>query len=92
LLKNDLRDIDLTDKQIVMNDVNPSLQKIDISIIIVNYNLAKEIENCLNSLLKKIGSAGRINYEIIIVDNNSPDKRLLETEKKLKRNCIQFYK
>jgi len=74
-----------------VSTVNPSNKKIDISIITVNYNLAREIENCLNSLLKKIDSAGQINYEIIIVDNNSPDKSLLETEKKFKRNCIQFY-
>ncbi|HSR18608.1 MAG TPA: glycosyltransferase family 2 protein [Ignavibacteriaceae bacterium] len=71
-----------------MNVINSSSQKIDISIIIVNYNLAKEIEDCLNSLLLKIDS--RINFEIIIADNNSPDKSLLAVEEKFKRDNIQF--
>lgn len=65
--------------------------KIDISIIIVNYNLAKEIENCLNSLLLVLDSQKDFRYEIIIVDNNSPDKRLPETEKKFMRDNIIFF-
>jgi len=61
------------------------------SIIIVNYNLAKEIENCLDSLLEKINLAGRIDYEIIIVDNNSPEKNLIEVERKFIQDNIKFY-
>lgn len=68
-----------------------TVEKIDLSIIIVNYNLAKEIENCLSSLLNEIDMPKRIEYETIIVDNNSPDKGLPETEKKFKRDNIYFY-
>ena len=53
-----------------------------VSIIIINYNLAKEIENCLNSFFDIINSTvDRLDYEIIIVDNNSPDKNLPAVEK-----------
>ena len=54
---------------------NLSSKKIDISIIIINYNLADEIENCLNSLLD-VFIPRKLDYEIIIIDNNSPDKKL----------------
>jgi GT2 family glycosyltransferase len=64
---------------------------IDISIIIVNYNLAKEIEDCLNSLLQFINADNQIKYEVIIVDNNSPDQKLAETEKKFNQDIIKFY-
>ena len=62
---------------------NLSSKKIDISIIIINYNLADEIENCLNSLLDVLGSTKAINYEIIIVDNNSPNKKIIRCRKKI---------
>lgn len=63
---------------------------INLSIIIINYNLSKEIEDCLESLLNKINSKEKFNYEIIIVDNNSPDKQLPETEKKFQQENIKF--
>lgn len=62
-----------------------------LSIIIINYNLAKEIENCLNSLLLIIDSVKDFKYEIIIVDNNSPDKKLHATQKIFNQNYIKFY-
>lgn len=62
-----------------------------ISVIIVNYNLSKEIENCLNSILNVFNSSMKFDYEIIIVDNNSPDKSLPEVEKKFKQPNIKFY-
>lgn len=68
-----------------------SKNKIDLSIVIINYNLAKEIENCLNSLLLIIDSIKNFNYEIIIVDNNSPDKKLPDTEKIFIQENIKFY-
>lgn len=70
---------------------NNSKNKIDLSFIIINYNLAKEIENCLNSLLLIMDSLKDFKYEIIIVDNNSPDKKLPETEKKFNQDNIKFY-
>ena len=65
--------------------------KIKLSFIIVNYNLAKEIENCLNSLIGKIDSTGQVGYEIIVVDNNSPEKNLPEIEKIFRKDNIKFY-
>jgi len=74
-----------------MNSSNTQNTTIMFSIIIINYNLAKEIEDCLNSLLQTIGSQKEFQFEIIIVDNNSPDKKLPETEKKFKQDNIKFY-
>lgn len=69
----------------------PSDTKVDLSFIIVNYNLAKEIEDCLNSLIEKIDADGKICYEVIIVDNNSPDKELPIIEEKFRKENIHFY-
>jgi GT2 family glycosyltransferase len=74
-----------------MSDSYIAESKPYISVIIVNYNLAQEIENCLNSLIPILNSSGKINYEVIIVDNDSPDKSLQEVEKKFKQNNIRFY-
>lgn len=63
----------------------------DISIIIINYNLSQEINDCLSSLIKIVDIDKDFNYEVIIVDNNSPDKKLQETEKKFDRDNIKFY-
>jgi hypothetical protein len=70
---------------------NNSKNKTDLSIIIINYNLAKEIEDCLNSLLLITDSLEDFKYEILIVDNNSPDKKITETETKFKRDNINFF-
>ena len=45
----------------------------DLSIIIVNYNTHEYLEKCLNSILNFL-----INnkFEILVVDNNSPDRRI----------------
>jgi GT2 family glycosyltransferase len=72
-----------------MNFTNKN--KIDLSFIIINYNLAKEIEDCLNSLMLIVDSLKDFRCEIIIVDNNSPDKKLPETEKKFNRDNNKFY-
>lgn len=44
--------------------------KIDLSVIIVNYNGSKFLENCLDSLNSKLSG---ISFEIIIIDNQSTD-------------------
>ncbi|GAB0157617.1 hypothetical protein CHRYSEOSP005_28960 [Chryseobacterium sp. Alg-005] len=41
-----------------------------LSIIIVNYNVTQLLKNCLLSICKYVDS---INYEVIVVDNASPD-------------------
>lgn len=46
--------------------------QLSISIIIVNYNGEKFINNCLDSL-KKVAFS---NYEILFIDNNSTDNSL----------------
>ena len=45
--------------------------EIDVSIVIVNYNTHNFIKSCLDSI---IAFTTGLNYEIIIVDNNSPDR------------------
>jgi len=42
---------------------------IDISVVIVSYNTAKIITPTIESVLMQ----DNINYELIIIDNNSPD-------------------
>lgn len=43
---------------------------LDISIIIVNYNVEYFLEQCLNAVLL---AGQQVNYEVIVVDNNSSD-------------------
>jgi GT2 family glycosyltransferase len=63
-----------------------------ISIIIVNYNLEKEILDCLTSLITTFKKTEKLSdrYEIIIVDNNSPNKKLHEIEEKFRSDNIHF--
>jgi GT2 family glycosyltransferase len=68
--------------------VNKTGNEIILSFVIVNYNLAVEIENCLNSIFTVIAD---LSFEVIIVDNNSPDKKIYETQKKFKKKNIHFY-
>ena len=49
------------------NKISP---EIDISIIIVNYNVEYFLEQCLNSVML---AAKNVNCEVIVVDNNSSD-------------------
>lgn len=44
---------------------------IDVSIIIVNYNTSDLVIQCIESVIKH---TKKINYEIIVVDNNSPKR------------------
>jgi len=43
----------------------------DVSVIIVNYNTADHLEKCLFSIIE---NTKNIDYEILICDNNSPDR------------------
>ncbi|AFH48453.1 Putative glycosyltransferase [Ignavibacterium album JCM 16511] len=64
-----------------------------LSIIIINYNLEEEIDNCLDSLLKTLDKIEELShsFEIIIVDNNSPNKNLFLLEEKYKSEKIHFF-
>lgn len=46
------------------------MMMVKLSFIIVNYNVTQFLRNCLHSIQKY---AAEINYEVIVVDNNSPD-------------------
>lgn len=50
---------------------------IDVSIIIVNYNLTEKIRTLLLSIEKNVKD---ISYEVIIIDNNSPDRGIEHLE------------
>ncbi len=49
-----------------------------LSIIIVNFNTAKFLQNCIKSI---IANAGNLNFEIIVVDNASTEKLKVKSEK-----------
>ncbi len=51
------------------------VNSIPVSIVIVNYNVASEIRDCLNSIDKFIGIE---KLNIIVVDNNSPKREIEE--------------
>ncbi len=51
-----------------------------VSIVILNYNGEKFLENCLESIFKET----KLNFEVIVVDNNSPDKSGEKFSKKYK--------
>ena len=55
----------------------------DLSVIIINYNLSKEIKDCLNSFLDNIRD---IDFEIILVDNNSEDESILKVAEEFSQN------
>lgn len=57
----------------------------DVSIVIVNYNTSTLVENCVNSVLENTKD---LKYEIIIVDNNSPDGTFPLLKEKLKDKAI----
>lgn len=46
------------------------MSKIDLSIIIVNYNTCELLKNCINSIEQYLFN---VTYEIIVIDNNSKD-------------------
>ena len=55
----------------------------DFSIIIVNYNLSHEVKNCINSLVDLPKSS---NFEVILIDNHSHDKTILDIAKNFSLN------
>lgn len=48
------------------------MPKPDLSIIIVSYNTKKLTKECIDSIIKSLSSS-QINYEIVVIDNNSTD-------------------
>ncbi|MCW8814171.1 MAG: glycosyltransferase, partial [Chlorobium sp.] len=56
--------------------------EIDVSVIIVNYNSTVLLKNCLNSVNE---FTKELNYEIIVVDNNSMEGDIEEQLKNYDR-------
>jgi GT2 family glycosyltransferase len=54
---------------------------VSLSIIIVNYNTDVYLDKCLSSIIKLIEN---VEYEIIIIDNNSPIREIEELSRKYK--------
>ncbi len=44
-----------------------------VSIIIVNYNVSDEIKLCIDSIYSNLE---KVDFEIIVIDNNSPDRKI----------------
>ena len=77
-----------------MEDQEQILQKtIILSVIIINYNLEEEISDCLKSLIKTLSAIEKYSdsFEVIILDNNSPNKKLPELERKFGTHYIHFF-
>ena len=53
------------------------MEKMDVSIIYVNYNSTEFLIQSINSVIEHTKG---VNYEIIVVDNNSPDKGIVKIE------------
>ncbi len=47
-----------------------------LSIITVNYDLVQEIRKCINSILEQANSVNTDDFEILVIDNNSPDRSI----------------
>lgn len=60
----------------------PILKEDKISIIIQNRNNKKNLKKCINSIMQSTYK----NFEVIIVDNNSNDKRVLKYYEKIRQN------
>lgn len=52
----------------------------NLSIIIVSYNQTELLKNCINSIYK---STRDINFEVIVVDNNSEDRNVIR--------CLEYF-
>ena len=58
-----------------------------ISIIIPNHNHEEDLQRCVSSILKK---SNYLNYEIVIVENNSHKDEVFELYEELKKNaCVR---
>ena len=63
-----------------------NMEKELISIIIRTKNEERWIESCLNKILDQ----KRVNFEIILVDNQSKDKTIQIASKVLKQKILKF--
>ena len=59
------------------------------SIIIVNYNLSDEVQDCINSLVKITKD---VEFEIILIDNHSEDESILKIAEEFSNNTSLSFK
>ncbi|HKI79601.1 MAG TPA: glycosyltransferase family 2 protein [Ignavibacteriaceae bacterium] len=67
-----------------MENVNKN-RMVDVSVIIVNYNGIDLLRGCLSSLEK---FTSNLNYEVIVVDNNSTDGDIAEIVNNYQNACL----
>lgn len=65
------------------------MKKIQLSVIIVNYNVAVEIEESIRSIY---GNLSKIDLDIIVIDNNSPDRSIEKLANKFPDIRLLLYK
>ena len=61
----------------------------DISVIIVSYNVKEYIISCIESIYKH--SKSNYNFEIIVVDNNSKDESANSIKKEFPEKIVEFH-
>lgn len=66
--------------------------KIDLSVVIISFNTKRITQDCLESINRSLMGT-KINYEIIVVDNDSSDgsKEMLQDYSKEKQNYTIYY-
>jgi len=62
-------------------------EPLELTIIIINYNVCNEVDNCLESIYKLLKN---IDFEVIVVDNNSPNRDILALESKYPQVNFEF--
>jgi len=60
-----------------------------VSVIVVNYNVTEEVENCINSIYEKVLNT---QVEIIVIDNNSADRGIEQLKNKFPEVRFEFLK
>lgn len=60
------------DNESAMTELTAPVAPVDMSIVVCTYNRAEMLRECLQSLMQQ-ETAGEFTYEIVVVDNKSPD-------------------
>ena len=68
---------------------NIKLKKIEVSIIIVSYNVKKYLIQCIESILAHTNV--KFKYEIIVIDNNSSDHTRKEVKERFTKEQKQIF-
>ena len=71
------------------NQKNLKPKIIEVSIIIISYNVRKYLIKCIESIL--IHTKIKFNYQIIVIDNNSNDNTEREVKKRYQLINFKIY-